>query len=203
VEDRIAEPVHAGELASARVRECQPTARIREHDLASVEMSCEDESKGACRQPANDAREVTEKDAQVRRGIGQPLGLGAASPVAPGVDADELNTAATNLHHHGLVLEQTRIAEVVELHSGREGIARDGDVVVSEDDERPAELVEELAQQSLAAWVREEIASHTNQLGIPSGDPLGRAAAGELSPSGSAEMEVGEVRDPDAVERAW
>ena len=87
--------------------------------------------------------------------------------------------------------------EVVELRCGREGIPRDGDVVVPEHDVRAFESTEQRPQQRLAARVRDQVAGDADELRSPLRDP-GDGAPAACSPARRAEVEVRQMSDREA-----
>ena len=74
--------------------------------------------------------------------------------------------------------------------------------MVPEDDERIVEPPEQLAEPRLAARMRDEVARDADEVGPPLGDPGDGALARPVAArQRRAEVEVGEVRDPEPVER--
>ena len=98
-----------------------------------------------------------------------------------------------------LVLEQRR-REPVELGRARERIARDGDVVVPEHDVR-VQAAQRLVEAGAAPGMREQVAGDDDEVGVPLAHPVRGPANGDGAARGRAEVEVGEVRDPQPVER--
>ena len=138
------------DLPGPEVREPELAAGEREHDLARVQVSGEDEVERPGRDAPHDAREVAEEDAEVGLGVGEPLRVGDAPCVGAGLDADELHAPARDLDVDRLVAEQRHVLELLE-HGGvdplGEGIAAVREVVVAEDDEAAPELSQQLAEE--------------------------------------------------------
>ena len=83
---------------------------------------------------------VAEQDPQVGVRVRELPRPRPSSRVAVGVRADELDPGSRVLDDRRLVAEQDgHLREAVQLRRARERIARDRDVVVPEDDERPLE----------------------------------------------------------------
>ena len=72
--------------------------------------------------------------------------------------------------------------------------------MVPEHRESGAEAVEEAAQLRLAARPGEQVAGDADEVGTPLGHPVDGARDGDGAARRHAEVEVGEVRDPKAVE---
>ena len=72
--------------------------------------------------------------------------------------------------------------------------------MVPEHREGGAEAVQEAAQLRLAARPGEQVAGDADEVGAPFGDPVDGACDCDGAARGHAEVEVGEVRDPKAVE---
>ena len=114
-------------------------------------------------------------------------------------DARDLDPLAAPDDRTRLVLEQRR-REPVELRRARERVARDGDVVVSEHDEG-VEAAQRLVEAGAAAGVREQVAGDDDEIRVAAPAPSPRRCGRRRSARGRPEVEVGEVRDPQAVER--
>ncbi len=126
----------------------------------------------------------------------------ATGAVRLGIDADDRDALAVALDRRLLVAEEPRLLEVAQLGGPRERIARHGDVVVSEDHERVVEPLEQLAQARLAARVRDEVSGDADEVGPPLRDPVdGARARAVAARQRRAEVEVGQVPDPEPVER--
>src|SRR5581483_538639 len=163
-------------------------------DLARVQVPGEDQVPPASRNRVEGAREVAEQDPEP----GVRLREAARTPREPRarVDSGQLDVADP----HALVEEQRAVLERIQLDRPRERVARDGEVVVAEDDVRVRERGEQLAQPPLAARAREKVARDADEVGPPPGDPAHGALHGPLPERGHPEVEVGEVRDAEAVE---
>ena len=72
-----------------------------------------------------------------------------------------------------------------------------------EGDPASGSVLDEPAELSFAAGSREQIAGESRQVGLPRLHPVDGTAHGGLTARGHAEMEVGEVRDAQAVELPW
>src|SRR5262249_8621762 len=94
------------DVAGAQVRESQLPARKREHDLARVQMSGEDEVERPGSQPACDAREVTEEDPEVGRRVGEPGGVRSAEGVRARVHPRHLHPLRAQLELERAVGEE-------------------------------------------------------------------------------------------------
>ena len=76
------------------MREPELAARVRDRELPVVEVSGEDEVEGTGLDPVDDAREVTEEDAEVGGRVGEPFRPSSPAHVGTRVDADDLDPAA-------------------------------------------------------------------------------------------------------------
>ena len=82
----------------------------------------------------------------------------------------------------------------------RERVAAVGEVMVPEHDEAAAEPAEELAKERNPASARDEVTGDADEIRTSLRDP-GDRLLGRFPPArGDSEMEVGEVRDPQAVQ---
>ena len=72
--------------------------------------------------------------------------------------------------------------------------------MVAEHDERAVERAEQLLEERQAAGMGDEVARDADEIGPPPGDPGNRALGRDAASRRRAEVEVGEVRDPQAVE---
>jgi len=136
VENRRAILVHAFDIAGAKMREASPTARIRNHDLAGVEVSGEDQVEHT-REPSGDPREVTEEDAQIGSGVREVLRMSTLIGVRPGIDSDDLDAPSAKLQLDRLVGEERHTLEGVDrswIDVLGKRVAAVGEVVVSEHD---------------------------------------------------------------------
>ena len=150
---RLVEP---GDEPGARVGERHPATWPGKADLAGVQVPREDEVERRAGNPVDDAGEVAEQQAKASRRVRAPAAA-PVSPVALRVDADDRHRGSPQRDRLDLVAQQGRALEVVELRGPRERIARDGDVVVPENDERRVEASEQLAQPPFAARMRDEV----------------------------------------------
>src|SRR5262245_42462096 len=185
------------------MREPQPAARKRHDDLARVEVPGEDQVEGALGNSPHDAREVAEEDAEVGRRVGELTGARFVDRVAARIDSDDLDTASAQLTLGRGVEEDGNAVEPFELVAVdplRERIPAVGEVVVPEDDDASRELFEQPFEQRQPVPPRDEVAGEEDELRPSLGDPGDRLLGGTPPPSNDAQVEVGEVRDPDAVE---
>ncbi len=83
----------------------------------------------------------------------------------------------------------------------RERVAAIREVVVPEHDEARPELAQKPLEERRATTSRDEVAGDADEVGLALRDPGHRVRRGALPPRRDAQMEVGEVRDPQAVER--
>ena len=120
------------------MRERDPASREREADLAGVEMPREDQVERARRDPPHDPGKVAEQQPQ-RPPRAEFVRPGLVTPVGLGVDTHDDDLGTAHLDGRCLVAEKSGALEIPQLGGLREGIARDGHVVVSEDDERGVE----------------------------------------------------------------
>ena len=184
------------------MREAQLASREGNHDLSGVVMPGKDEVIRVV-DLRRDPGKVTEQDSETRALVCKRLGPSAASGVGLRIDADDLHTSAPNLDLDARVAEQgdtCKRADRSRIDALRERVAAVGEVVVPEDDEARGERSEKSLQERHPRSARDEISSDTDEIWAPLDDPgdgiLDRAPA----PRRDSEMEVGQVRDPEAVE---
>ena len=132
----------------------------------------EDEIERARRQEVEHIREVAEQDAQIGRLVDELPRPRRPLPVSARIDPDDLHPLFANLDRLGLVDEQVPRGKVVKACSTREWIAAVFHVVVAEDDERPAEAPDQVAQAPLPAWPRDEVPGNDDNVGVARRDPL-------------------------------
>ena len=144
-----------------------------------MQVPGEDEVELAAWNPVDDAGEMAEQQAEARRGALELVRLRASRPVASG-STPAIERGSPQRDRLDLVAQQGRALEVVELRGPRERIARDGDVVVAENDERVVEDVEQLPQPSLAARMRDEVAGDADDVRPPLRDPCRRLVLAPL-----------------------
>ena len=142
-----------------------------------MQVPREDEVERPGGNPVDDAGEVAEQQAKARPGAFELVRLRPSRPVALRVDADDRHRGSPQRDRLDLVAQQGRALEVVELRGPRERIARDGDVVVAENDERVVEDVQQLTQPSLAARMRDEVPGDADDVRPPLRDPRRRPPA--------------------------
>ncbi len=94
---------------------------------------------------------------------------------------------------------EQRGGELLQRAGAGERIARDCGVVVSADDVR-IESAEQLVEAGTGAGMRQQVAGDHDELGPPGAHPLDGAVDGDGAARRSAEMEVREVGDAQAVE---
>ena len=102
------------------------------------------------------------------------------------------------LDGHRRVQEQRR-GQPVQLGGTGERVARDGDVVVAEHGVR-VETCERLVELPPPAWVGQEVACGDGEVGPAFAYPGRRLPHSGAPARRRAEVEVGEVRDPQPVE---
>src|SRR5439155_17762391 len=106
------------------------------------------------------------------------------------VDTGDLDAAAAQLDRPRVVEEQHCGVEVEQGRPARERVAAVREVVIAENDERAPEPLEQVAQQSLAAGSREQIAADDDEVRLALDRPLDRALTRLPSASAHAEMQV-------------
>ena len=151
-------------------------------------------------QAVDDPREVAEQDAQVGVRVGELPGPRLAAHVRARVDADELDATAAELERHRLVAEQRAAAEVDLADRLRERVAAVGEVVVAEHGVDRRQPLDQLAQPLRTFGPGEQVAGEHHEVGLPLGDPVDRALDRPHPRRRDAEVEVGEVRDPQPGE---
>ncbi len=181
------------------MRKCHFPARVGDDNLAPVQMPREHEVESSDRETAGDAREVAEQNAEIGSGVGKFPGSSRAARIALGVDTHDLDPSPTSLDDDRLVPQQPRhILNAIELCRAREGIARDCNIVVAEDDARPLERAQQLHEQRHAARMGDEIAGDADEIRSPFGYPRDRTLRRHAPTGGYPQVEVGEVGDPEA-----
>ena len=144
---------------------------------------------------------MAEQDAEVRVGVRAALGVGAARAIRDGIDAHELHAPAAQLELDRVVAEQMRGREVFEPARRGERVARVAEVVVSEHGVRAGpEPPQQLTELGLASRMRQQVAGQQDEVGLAFLDPRHRPLDSPPAPGRHAEVEVGEVRDAQAVE---
>jgi len=206
VEHRRAVAVDPLDIACAKVRQAELPAGKRDDDLTRMEVSGEDEVERVRREPPDDAREVAEEHAQAHLGICELLRLRLSEDVGLRVHADELHAAAAELDLDRLVAEHRDTVESrnrSRIYSLGKRVARVGEVVVAEDDDARAELLEQPLEERHARAPRDEVAGNTDEIRAALRDPGHRILGRPPSARGDPEMEVREVGDTEAVELGW
>jgi hypothetical protein len=185
------------------MREPQLAAGEGKHDLPRVQVAGEDEIEDTGRDTPHDAGEVAKEDAEVRVGLDELLGVRLAPRVLARVDPDQLDPHSLELHLDRVVSKQRHAFHLLEDGSVdplREGIAAVRKVVVPENDEAASEPLEELSQERHAPPAGDEVAGDADEVRPPLRDPRYRGLARVLTARGHAQVEVGEMRDPEPVE---
>ena len=195
--------IDAALIARRRMREAKLAARIRHGDLTVVHVTREHEIERARLDPVERPREVAEQDAQV--GVARErvrVDLGPAPQDHARMDACDPDLAAAQLEHDALVPQQDDGVEVAEVRRPRLRVAGDRNVVVAEHGVgRRRQASDELAQTRLTARMRQQVAGDRDEVRLPLGGPVDRSRSTACAPARRhAEVEVGEVRDPEAVE---
>src|SRR2546423_542774 len=93
-------------------------------------------------------------------------------PVAPRVDADELDLPPSQLDRAALVGEEGGGVQLLERRLLDEGVSAVAVVVVAEDGVAVREARDELPQARLAPRPREEVAAQAHEIGLPRRGPL-------------------------------
>ena len=120
-------------------------------------------------------------------------------PAARGAAPATCTGHAAQLDQPRLVHEQRR-RQPVELGRARERIARDRDVVVAEHGER-VETGQRLVEQPASARPREQVTGDDDEVGPARTHPVRGTPPGDGPARDRPEVEVGEMRDPEPVER--
>ena len=121
-------------------------------------------------------------------------------PVRARVDADDLDLSPAQLERPRVVDSRVAGSRSRQLGRMRERVAGLGEVVVAEDGVAAGQPGEQPAQPLLARAAREQVAADQRQVRLPLLDPVDGALDRRRPARRKAEMEVGEVRDPQAVE---
>ena len=177
VHRRGAPPEDALRVAGARMGEQQPPAAVRDHDLAGVEMTGEDQAPAARRCEVERAREVAEQEAEggVRRREA------AAAPSEPGarVDARELDAAPALRRSRRSRPKQPAGADARRARRA----ARTGRARTRGRGCRARRTVSRAAEQPLEqrrpARPREQVAGDADEVRFASGDPVDGALDGD------------------------
>jgi hypothetical protein len=148
---------------------------------------------------------VAEQDPERCRGVRQPVRVGAPEHVRGGAHARDLHAHAARFEDVSRVAEEVdaRVVEVSDVARLAEGIARLGDVVVPEHGVGAvagAKPPEAPAERRLPARMSEEIAGHDHEVGVAALGPRDGAREGTRVQPERAEMEVGEMEDPQPVQ---
>ena len=169
-------------------------------DLSAVQVPCEDQVELArCERP-HVVREVHEQDAEVRVRVGQRA---VRLPVAPRIAPGHLDPPAVVPDAHGLVLQEHRRVHPAQVGGTAEGIPGRSHVVVPEHGVgavawmKPAELPPQRAHAALPA---DEVAGDGDEVELLRRRPVDGLAEGAAVQRDGAEVEVGDVQDPQAVE---
>ena len=100
--------------------------------------------------------------------------------------------------------EKSRALEIAKLRGPRERITCYRDVVIAEHDERTLQACQEGLEARHASRMGDEVSRDTDEVGSPLSDPARRPLARTVpAREGRAEVEVGQVADPDAVQSLW
>ena len=164
-------------------------------------MAGEDQVERPGGHPPGDPGEVAEQHCEGVSGVEKLLRRERASPVALGIDAHDADAFPSDLQRLAGVAKEHRAVQVPQLGRARERIVRNGDIVVPEHDVRRSRRREATAAD-LAPGMRHEVAGHADDVRLSAPDP-GDGPFSRAIPTREprAEVEVGEVPDPDAVER--
>jgi hypothetical protein len=149
----------------------------------------------------DDPREMAEQDVEAASCVHEQVRLRALAVVALRVDADELDRLSPHSQRLGAIAEKHRVGEVTQLGRARERVARDSDVMVTENDEWTVELRQEWAQETLSAGMRHEVTRHAHDVWLPLDDPADcRRGCTIPARESCAEVEVGEVADSETLQ---
>ena len=124
--------VDALDVRPTHMGEPEPPAGVRNANLTSMEMAGEDEVEDARLKEVDHLREVAEENAQIGLRVGQALRLRATQTTGARIDAGDLDLPPAQLDRLRVVHEEPGRRQVGKLDGAREGIARDGQVVVAE-----------------------------------------------------------------------
>ena len=202
MEHGCAVAMDALDVSHAEMREAKLLARDGKHDLSRVVVAGQDHVKGVV-DPRRDAGKVAEQDSEARGPISKPFGPNVTSGVGLRIHADDLHPPSAEADLDALVLEQRDTFERADrsrVDPLGERVATVREVVVPEHDEARAEIPEERFEERHPGPSRDQVAGDADEIGTPLDDPgdgiLDRAPAARRD----AEMKVGQVRDPEAVE---
>src|SRR5688572_12073558 len=201
VQHRLPTSVDALRVAPAPMREPDLPPAIGDRDLAVVQVACERELVHAGPHAVEDVRVVAEQDAEVRGGVRSALGIRAARAVSDGIDPHDLHAPALQLELDRLVAKQVSRREVLQPARGGKWVAGLAEVVVAEHGVRAgAEALKQVTELRLPTRVSEQVARHKDEVGLPLLDPRHGSLDRPRAARGDAEVEVREMRDPQAVE---
>src|SRR4051794_26701061 len=110
------------------MREQEAPEAVRQHDLAAVQVAGEDQVPAALFDVVERTREVAQQDPEGRIREVEPAR--AVAQPRPRVDAGKLDAHAAQLDVNRAVEEQRAARKLPKLDRLREGIAREGEVVV-------------------------------------------------------------------------
>ena len=110
---------------------------------------------------------MRERDAQI--GLAAEIGLAAPRARIEPRDPDPL---PAHVQHRALVEEERRRLELTKLDRLREGVAADGEIVVTEDRVAALQALHQLAQERLARRPGDEIAGEDDDVRIEPGGPV-------------------------------
>jgi hypothetical protein len=160
----------------------------------------EHEVERAAWEEVEDVWEVAQQNAELRRLVDELPRMRTLAPVGARVDADDLHSAAADVDGHRLIHEQARRGKVAQACGSRKGITRVLDVVVPEHGERHTQAAEQLPQPRFRTWTGNEVARDRSEIGTTLRDPVHRGLDRTLPARGEAEVEVGEMCDPQPDE---
>ena len=162
------------DVSRTQVREAQLASRIRDDDLAGVQVAGEDEVEHTG-DALDDPGEVAEQDSERRVPVGQFLGRRPARRVRLRVDTHDLDAPAAELDVDSGVAEEHDLGQRLDrrgIDPLREGIAAVIKVVVAEDDVAAAENPEKPLEISHARAARDEVARDADEIGLALEHPV-------------------------------
>ncbi len=147
---------------------------------------------------------MAEKQAKRRPLIGQLLWARMPRPVGRRVDANHGYAFPAQNDDLCLIPQKSRAFEIANLRGPGERITRYRDVVIAEHDERTVQARQEGLEAPRASRMGDEVSRDADEVGSPFSNPTrGPLARTVAAREGRAEVEVGQVSDPDAVESLW
>jgi hypothetical protein len=184
-------------ISRREVREAEPPARIRNDDLPPVEVPGEDEVKDS-RNPADDAREVAEQDAQIGAGVDEVLRTRASVGVHLWIYTHDLDAPSSELQLDALIAQERDTLDSSDcgwIDALRERVAAVGEVVVPEHDVALPEPGQEALELRDSRPARHEIAGDAHEVGLALDDPLDGIGDSLSASTGHAEVQIRQMRD--------